>query len=87
MTPEDRQVEFQKWLDSLDEELRAEVPHDLLELTEQELEDCEACREFLDSFRRTVELCREAPRPCPSAPDLARAAEAARAELRRKGVL
>ena len=87
MTPEDRQVEFQKWLDSLDDELRAEVPHDLLQLTEEELEDCEACKEFLASFKRTVELCREAPRPCPRTPDLARAAEAAREELRRKGVL
>ena len=87
MTPEDRQEEFQKWLDSLDVDLRAEVPHDLLALTEEELEDCEACKEFLASFKRTIELCREAPRPCPEASDLRRAAEAARKELRRKGVL
>ena len=86
-TPADRQRAFESWLASLDAELRSEVPHDLLELTEQEMEDCDACREFLETFRRTVETCRSAPRPEVDRGCLERAAEAARRELREKGLL
>jgi len=87
MDEKERAAAFREWLESLDEELRRDVPHDLASLTDEQLESCEACRRFLESFRRTVELCRKVPRPAIAHEDLARAAEAAREELRRKGLL
>lgn len=87
MNQSERQREFQRWLDGLDEDLRAEVPHDLMELTDEEFDDCEACKAFLESFRKTVETCRNAPRPRPDRDELRAAADAARRELEAKGIL
>ncbi|GAB4375340.1 MAG: hypothetical protein Kow0062_14230 [Acidobacteriota bacterium] len=87
MDEREKAAAFREWLESLDEELRRDVPHDLASLTDEQLENCEACKRFLESFRRTVELCRATPRPAVDRESLARAAEAAREELRRKGLL
>ena len=52
----------------LSEYLDAELPPDTCEEIEAHLSDCPPCLEFLESLRRTVELCRsfrpaEMPRP------------------------
>jgi predicted anti-sigma-YlaC factor YlaD len=85
--PDSPQQEFQRWLATLDEDVRRDIPDDLLELSDEELADCESCRRFLDDYRRTVEMCRHAPRPCLGGDQVRRAADRARAELRRRGLI
>lgn len=51
------------------------------------LASCEACRRYDATLRSTVLLCRAASRPEVPRDCLARAADAARAELRRRGLI
>ncbi len=87
MRRQERESKFREWLKSLDEELRRDLPDDLAGLSDDELDECVACQRFLESFRRTVDECRSAPLPAIDQEHLKRAADAAREELRQKGLL
>lgn len=54
---------------------------------EEHLAGCAVCREFLVSLRKSIELCRQAPRPCVGEECYQRALAKAREELERRGLI
>lgn len=84
---EERDQKFRAWLASLDEEMRRDVPDDLAELSDDELDECIACQSFVVELRRHAQAWREARATEVDPESLRRAADAAREELRQKGLL
>lgn len=67
----------------LDDELSADLRREI----DTHLAGCPLCRSFCDALRQTVELCRKSKQPPVDRDCLRRAADAARQELIRRGLL
>ena len=74
-------------IENLSRYLEREMPDHERVAIEKHLAGCAGCREFLDTFRETLRICRQASPPDVDSDCLQRAAEAARAELARRGLL
>jgi len=68
-------------------DIERDTPGDERVSIEKHLAGCAGCRQFLETFRETLRMCRQAARPGADSDCLKRAAEAARAELARRGLL
>lgn len=67
--------------------LDQELDRGRVAVIEEHLDRCAVCREFLASLRKSIELCRQAPRPCVGEECYQRALAKAREELRRRGLI
>ncbi len=72
---------------ALSEYLDDALPADLREEVQRHLAGCASCRRFCETLRETVALCRQSSRPPLDRECLRRAAQAAREELARRGLL